>query len=306
MGKLCDFGNLPNARKEVADRIRTIRTYKKETDCGWLISYYEMLEEKLGQGKLQADTEDENIYKILNAIVKLDTDMWVRNFSAKTINNSKQFKRKYVKKIVDILRKYADLEDMESVSDEKILNYYHLYEYSQTMEWKGGMIVMVDDVIIPPIPYGNIINTQTLEKANPKDLGKIKRVITIENKATYESMEYREDTLCLYIHGFPSPKESIFLSKLREIASEEVIFYHWSDLDYGGIRIYEYVKKNLFPGLRPYRMDKSTYLKAIEDGCGIPLDERKKERLKKIETEDLKELKECILEHEIEIEQEML
>lgn len=33
---------------------------------------------------------------------------------------------------------------------------------------------------------------------------------------------------------------------------------HWGDIDLGGIRIFQYLKTNFFPWLRPYRMDVDT------------------------------------------------
>jgi len=39
-----------------------------------------------------------------------------------------------------------------------------------------------------------------------------------------------------------------------------VKLYHWGDIDLGGIRIFEYLKRHFFPQLRPFRMDVATLL----------------------------------------------
>lgn len=38
-------------------------------------------------------------------------------------------------------------------------------------------------------------------------------------------------------------------------------YFHSGDLDYGGIRIYSYIKQKIFPGVEPCHMDTETYWK---------------------------------------------
>ena len=68
-------------------------------------------------------------------------------------------------------------------------------------------------------------------------------------------------------------------------------------MDLGGIRIFLYNQRKLFPGLKPYRMDASAYETAIAQGAGIPMKKEKKEKLQRLDAGDLDGLKECILEN---------
>ena len=122
----------------------------------------------------------------------------------------------------------------------------------------------------------------------------------------FANMKYREDTLYLFCHGFYSPKERIFLKRLMEVAEGEIQYFHWGDMDMGGIRIFRFNKKNIFPKLKPYKMDREAFQEALERGAGIPLEEKKKEKLEKLNAGELEELKKCILEKGVEIEQEIL
>ena len=79
----------------------------------------------------------------------------------------------------------------------------------------------------------------------------IKKIFTIENKANYEKQKFREGELYIYCHGFFSPKEVRFLKKITEVAKEGTRYCHWGDLDYGGIRIFQFNKKHVFPELVP-------------------------------------------------------
>lgn len=154
--------------------------------------------------------------------------------------------------------------------------------------------------------YGTVINSQTLERALPILMNGVRQIITIENKANYEEMKYRDDTLYLFCHGFYSPKERVFLKRLTEVAEEGIQYFHWGDMDLGGIRIFQFNKKNIFPKLQPYKMDRKTFLEAVEKGAGIPLEEKKREKLEKLDAGELEDLKDCILEKGMEIEQEIL
>ena len=79
-------------------------------------------------------------------------------------------------------------------------------------------------------------------------------VLTVENLTNAEALAQEEvDRLLVYTAGFPNRTIQAFLSKVSEIQPLHIV--HWGDLDYGGIRIFEYLRKNFFSHLMPYRMD---------------------------------------------------
>ena len=207
-----------------------------------------------------------------------------------------------------VLDQYSPLVE-EGMTADDILRVHGIKTYSQTLEWKGSLIYRIGNG--SPIDssvniFGTVINAQTLEQAVPSAAPGIRRIMLIENKANYESMDFRESTLYIYCHGFFSPKELKFLSALTEIADENIEYLHWGDMDLGGIRIFLYNQRKLFPGLKPYRMDEENYKAAVEGGAGIPLKKEKKEKLQKLDAGCLENLKMLILENEMEIEQESL
>lgn len=104
--------------------------------------------------------------------------------------------------------------------------------------------------------------------------------------------------LVLYTGGFPHKSTQTLLRKIADFLAETEHrsnskahnvhtkgatvegIYHWGDIDYGGIRIFEYLKKNFFPSLKPYRMDVRTYLKYLSSGLAFREDQAGKlERL---------------------------
>ena len=281
-----------------------------EAEGTFLEPYYEVLLQRLaaGQDVKKPDMEDEDFFRCLNRAAAVDTPVWRRQFSKEVLHDSKLFEKKYQDKVVTVLDQYSPLVE-EGMTADDILRVHGIKTYSQTLEWKGSLIYRIGNG--SPIDssvniFGTVINAQTLEQAVPSAAPGIRRIMLIENKANYESMDFRESTLYIYCHGFFSPKELKFLSALTEIADENIEYLHWGDMDLGGIRIFLYNQRKLFPGLKPYRMDEENYKAAVEGGAGIPLKKEKKEKLQKLDAGCLENLKMLILENEMEIEQESL
>lgn len=224
------------------------------------------------------------------------------------LGDSKLFEKKYQRRVITVLRNHSPLSE-EGMTDDDILRIHGIRTYSQTLEWKGPLVYRIGDggeIDTSLNVFGTVLNAQTLEHAEPVSLPGIRRIMLIENKANYESVPYREDTLYVYCHGFFSPKELRFLGGLREAADGGTEYLHWGDMDLGGIRIFFYNQRKLFPELKPYRMDRDAYENAIAAGAGIPLAKEKREKLERMEAGSLNGLKSCILEKGLEIEQESL
>lgn len=86
------------------------------------------------------------------------------------------------------------------------------------------------------------------------------RVIFIENKANYIDYiqnKINKDELVVYHGGMYGEVKGQFFKKLYE-ATKESEFYHWSDIDIGGFKIFARLKK-IIPNLKPYLMDKEAF-----------------------------------------------
>ena len=85
-------------------------------------------------------------------------------------------------------------------------------------------------------------------------------ILTIENLTNAETLTRMVDTnhLLIYTAGFPNRTVQALLLK---IASLHRTFHirHWGDIDYGGIRIFEFLRRRYFPALSQYRMDVETF-----------------------------------------------
>lgn len=322
MPELCRRMGIEDPRVRQIRYIETLNVWKEKADGTWLARYYEDEISKLKKGKcsatLQEEVEDGHLYRCLDEIVHLEEPIEKPVFSARVFKNvavseerltpSKIFRRRYEGKTLGVLKKYSPYYE-DGMKDDEVLGVHGILTYAQTLEWKGALTYVLDETIeidTSKNRYGTILGAQTLEHAVPGSLAGIKKIFIIENKANYEKMNYKEDELYIFCHGFFSPKEVRFLKKLNELADGETKFYHWGDLDYGGIRIFNFNHENVFPLLEPYKMGRKDYETAIAVGAGVPIESGKREKLKQLDAGVLVELKECILEYGLEIEQELL
>ena len=308
--ELCIRAGVEDPRAKQLRWIRAAGKWAGEAKGTFLEPYYDALLQRLeaGQDVKKPDMEDGDFFHCLNRAAAIESPVWRRQFSSEVLHDSKMFEKKYQDKVVTVLEKYSPLSE-EGMTADDILRVHEIKTYSQTLEWKGPLVYRIGSG--NPIDssvnlFGTVINAQTLEQAVPIAVPGIRHIILVENKANYESMDFREDTLYIYCHGFFSPKELKFLGALTEITGGNTEYLHWGDMDLGGIRIFLYNQRKLFPGLKPYRMDASAYETAIAQGAGIPMKKEKKEKLQRLDAGDLDGLKECILETGMEIEQEAL
>ena len=318
---LCDLIGVIDPRERQLQAITRVCKLQEDVSGSCLFAYCNHVLEQLNKGNTKelSKAEDEEFLKCLKALADLKEPEWKRVFSSKVfekkndITPSKVFERIYQGAVIEALKYSPQYE--EGMSDDEILAAHGILSYSQTLEWKGAMEYCLTDrngtAIEKKIDtslnyYGTVLNAQTLEHAVPTLRNDVEKIIVIENKANYESMEYDPKVLYIFCHGYFSPKEVRFLQMLMKTAPKEIQCYHWGDMDYGGIQIFLYNEKNIFQNLIPWKMDVLSYEDALKNGKGIKLNSEKKKKLEALNAGQLEALKQCILESEMEIEQEML
>lgn len=302
--ELCRLEGIEDPREHQLHLIAIVEEWKKKETEEWIQRYYDDILMKLKAGKMEQI--DEMLFRCLNTIVELKDYIWERKLSSDVFQNSKTFARVYKSKIVSVLKTYSPYY-VDEMSDDELLTMHKIRSYAQTLEWKGLVQYLIDDVQLidtSVFRYGTILNSQTLDHSVPYALPGCKRIMTIENKANYENMDYADDTIYIYCHGFFSAKEVKFLKRMCSLAEPDCEFLHWGDLDYGGINIFEFNKENIFPNLMPYKMDASHFKEALARGAGMELKPSTRKKLEKKEAGILNELKEIILETNMVVEQE--
>ena len=325
---LCQMEQIEDPRERQLSQMELTESWKSRVaQADWLIPYYDHILERLNSGKLVKDVpglEDPLFFLFLNKTAEERKPLYRRAFSAQVctiwngiaqtkqseskITPTKRFEKIYQSAVLSVLKQYSPLYE-EGMSDEELLTAHGILTYAQTLEFKGAVSYRIDDgpaISTAAQIYGTMFNKQTLENAVPRSIVGIRQIMTIENKANYEKMQFRPDTLYIFCHGFFSPLERKFLSRVVELAGTDTEYFHWGDMDYGGIRIFKFLQKNLFPKLKPWKMDVTDYKMALQMGASISLETDKRERFEQMDAGVLTPLKEAILKNGKEIEQELL
>lgn len=325
---LCQVEQIEDPRERQLSQMELTESWKSRVaQADWLIPYYDHILERLNSGKLVKDVpglEDPLFFLFLNKTAEERKPLYRRAFSAQVctiwngiaqtkqseskITPTKRFEKIYQSAVLSVLKQYSPLYE-EGMSDEELLTAHGILTYAQTLEFKGAVSYRIDDgpaISTAAQIYGTMFNKQTLENAVPISIVGIRQIMTIENKANYEKMQFRPDTLYIFCHGFFSPPERKFLSRVVALAGTDTEYFHWGDMDYGGIRIFKFLQKNLFPRLKPWKMDVTDYKMALQMGASISLETDKRERFEQMDAGVLTPLKEAILKNGKEIEQELL
>ena len=325
---LCQMEQIEDPRERQLSQMELTESWKSRVaQADWLIPYYDHILERLNSGKLVKDVpglEDPLFFLFLNKTAEERKPLYRRAFSAQVctiwngiaqtkqseskITPTKRFEKIYQSAVLSVLKQYSPLYE-EGMSDEELLTAHGILTYAQTLEFKGAVSYRIDDgpaISTAAQIYGTMFNKQTLENAVPISIVGIRQIMTIENKANYEKMQFRPDTLYIFCHGFFSPLERKFLSRVVALAGTDTEYFHWGDMDYGGIRIFKFLQKNLFPKLKPWKMDVTDYKMALQMGASISLETDKRERFEQMDAGVLTPLKEAILKNGKEIEQELL
>ena len=325
---LCQVEQIEDPRERQLSQMELTESWKSRVaQADWLIPYYDHILERLNSGKLVKDVpglEDPLFFLFLNKTAEERKPLYRRAFSAQVctiwngiaqtkqseskITPTKRFEKIYQSAVLSVLKQYSPLYE-EGMSDEELLTAHGILTYAQTLEFKGAVSYRIDDgpaISTAAQIYGTMFNKQTLENAVPISIVGIRQIMTIENKANYEKMQFRPDTLYIFCHGFFSPPERKFLSRVVALAGTDTEYFHWGDMDYGGIRIFKFLQKNLFPKLKPWKMDVTDYKMALQMGASISLETDKRERFEQMDAGVLTPLKEAILKNGKEIEQDLL
>lgn len=259
---------------------------------------------------LPVDQEEREL--LLKALMgledKRDIVLLERVFSLKYLGHSKIFQREVKGRLTRIASKY--LLDNPDLTEDEIISELGIEKTSEEVLLWGSISFHYGDKEIDYsfLPFGGVIDTKYIHKMEFCSI-KVPKIITIENKANFHYMVNSglvTGALLVYLGGFPGPQKRIFLEVLYNTNSGNA-FYHWGDIDLGGFRIFQTIKK-VIPTLEPLFMDEDTLLK-YKDYCDV-LEDNYASQLKKLlcdnEYEKFWPVINTMLSYKIRLEQEAL
>lgn len=284
----------------------------------WIRAYYQDLlersENKRKKDLLELLADEKKYAPCFEGLDQLTESVFKRIFSKKYWGNTKTFEQEMQSHVISTAKKFCpDVE--KEMDDTTVLQQLWIEEYAQELSLKGKLHFCLkeengstQEINTECYRFGTTLNSQTLEHAEIKEVQNIQKIVIFENKANYISAPYKDGILYLFSHGYFSPKECRFLKQLHQVlknqTSCEVQYFHSGDLDYGGIKIFQYIRKTIFPELEPIQMDVETY-EAYQEFTEV-IDPETLEKLKRVQDENpkLQELIKRLIETGKGIEQE--
>ena len=253
----------------------------------WIQTWGEGIHQKLLERKPTGlDLDDlqgyQDLVQVLLALPELEENTPKRVISQMLFQDSKRFEQGVERRLLSLLRKiYPEefekdddyLDQVGIVENPKLTLVYGSLEVATKIAAEDGR---KSGLNLSVFPGGLGLSAASIKELSILDVP-ARTILLIENLTTYNEVIQRpailpSPMLVIYTGGFPHKstqkllkKISTYLEETQNPLSLETI-YHWGDIDYGGIRIFEYIRGNFFPTLRPYRMDVTIYLEYVNTG----------------------------------------
>lgn len=198
-------------------------------------------------------TRTSEILMIIEAILKLDKETYIKNFSTALFKDSKRFQKEFRSTIESILFDYTD----SVVEKDKILEFYNLYENPTYVLIKGDVQIIFETSVINviEIPDGIALSNASLDEIKRITVN-ISKVITVENLTTYHDSD-EQDGVHIYLGGYHNSSKQKLLKKIY-IDNKACGYFHKGDLDVYGFLILENLKAKTGIPFVPLMMDVTT------------------------------------------------
>jgi len=262
INKVADIYKVLN-RKEKSNKEKDVITFlSKYLHRNNLLSVFvsDMIN-KLKEGKSISKYLDINnltvikdILYSIDRILKQKEEISQRVLSIDLFNDSKYFST-LENKIIKIMRDYGNYIDEENILAEENITRNPGYVYL-----KGNGIFKCGEtkINLEKLNGEIALSSNIIKSIEVKSLD-VKKIITIENLTTFHTYN-NQNELIIYLGGFHNHLRETFLLKLYNF-NKKVPFYHWSDIDLGGFRIFHHLTHKTKIPFIPYKMDKDILIK---------------------------------------------
>ena len=213
--------------------------------------------EELKQYKITAFPGEKELQCRINAIDEIchnKNEILLRNFSKKIFNDSKYFENKS-SSYLSIFNKVGNII-FENFHE--LCSYYSIVKTPTFINVKGDIELYFSN--------GNIVNVNNFKQGigvcitDINNIAKVsiqeKKIITIENYTTYLSFN-EPGFVAIFLAGFHNKDKNDFLMRINQ-NNLDVDYYHFGDIDAGGIRIYNNLKSKTTLKFIMYKMDIAT------------------------------------------------
>lgn len=226
---------------------------------------------------LDRPEELDALCRVLDALATLAAEVPRRIFGVRVLGDSKALEGRLGTLLVRAARGFApglqDLDDNGAVLESLglIANPQHLLVAGPLVLRHRGM-----RLDLAAFPSGLGLPAEVVREAAVEDL-KAGAVLTIENLTSFHEAadllsraRPSPSTLLLYLGGYHNRARRRLLVKLWQWVQQSgrpTRFYHWGDLDLGGMQIFYHLAERTGIPLQPWLMDRETYVRHLRYGA---------------------------------------
>lgn len=248
----------------------------------------------------------EDIFKALLFVERNKRKLYLREASMLIYGGSKYFEENTLEAVAAILRQRYDQPCAEEELNDEILQRFAIYKEQPRLCLKGAIILTIAGREVNVGLFANGIEFAAEESGR---IEKIKlaagALTTVENKTSYQRLQ-AAGTAYFYLGGFMSRGQRDFLKKIYR-DNPHARYYHFGDIDAGGLFIYEHLRRATGVPFAMYKMSAAELADARNQSCLLPLTQHDRERLASLRgNPEFRELVDYMLEHNVKLEQEIV
>ena len=245
-----------------------------------------------------------SILKGLKAIVELQQETKIRDFSVKVYGDSKAFE-KIKGKVAKVIKDFDAQCNVES--DDDILAEYNIVKNSTYVLIKNAFVFKLNNATIDldSLGFEYSLSDEMIKALVPIKIS-AERVITVENLTSFYGLQDSK-ALIIYLGGYHNHTKNMLLQRIKNIFPKDE-YYHFGDIDAGGFYILNHLKEATGISFKPYKMG----IAELETNIGKlkSLTENDKKRLTLMRQDsrflEFQEVITYMLEHNVKLEQEIL
>ena len=309
--KIYNYIGRKEKKEKYGDILEVLNKYKLNNEVSDSFIIY--VEEKIKGNKslkqyfdIDNKVELEEILKGLQAILSNSEEIFLRELSIKLYNNSKRLEmlEGKIKKI--ILEFSANGDELKEV--EEVFSEFNILKNPSFVYFKGVSEFNINNnkINLKSFPSGIGISSLDIKDIEFLENKHVEKVITIENLTSYNKFNSK-GSLVIYLGGYHNKARRELLCKIyNKYKSSE--FFHLGDIDAGGFKILNHLRKSTEIPFKALKMDTDTLLKYKEYAKTLTVNDRKElSRIYELdEYEEFKSVIEVMIKEGIKLEQEII
>lgn len=272
------------------EELRQILLPLSDHPWSWVQQFWSHYEQVLSKNQTSGlDLDDASGYsdlvKLLQFLPLMDEAMMKRMLSHRLFQDTKYIEKNLQKRLLNIYKRFSNLEldsDLDYLASLGI-------EENPIYTLVSGPITLVSDnqpISLTNLAGGVGLSSQAIQAIRIQSID-TNTILFIENLSSYHQLitgkvpahlvkhfsnAAEEKPLVIYTGGYPHHALRKLLLKMATYMKDtgrHLNIRHWGDIDYGGILIFEHLKRNYFPNIRPLLMDESTFLTYSQFGMAF-------------------------------------